>query len=165
MKNIVLLCLPFLIYASSCKEDSGDGDTMMEEMDTPAMTDASADIISVTVSGNENSYTFNVGIKSAETGCNQYADWWEVVSEEGTLIYRRILAHSHVNEQPFVRSGGAVKITEEQVIYVRAHMNNNGYGTKVFKGNVAQGFEPDTLEKDFASTLQTMAPLPTGCAF
>ncbi len=54
-----------------------------------------AEIVSVDFSGVEFNYTVNVGVLSPETGCNQYADWWELVSESGELIYRRILTHSH----------------------------------------------------------------------
>jgi|GEM_PF-2150998 len=91
-------------------------------------TKAYADVISVEVSGVDNNYTFSVGITSPDTGCEQYANWWEVISEDGQLIYRRILGHSHVAEQPFVRLGGKVKIDKQQVVIIRAHMNTSGYG-------------------------------------
>ena len=113
----------------------------------------------------EGNYTFSVEIRSPDLGCNQYADWWEVISEDGTLIYRRILAHSHVNEQPFTRSGGSVNITENQIVYVRAHMNNKGYGTVVFKGSIAGDFSENSLEASFASELASQEPLPGNCAF
>ncbi|GAA4271515.1 hypothetical protein GCM10022258_08090 [Aquimarina gracilis] len=126
---------------------------------------AQAEIVSVSVTGGENGYTFNVGIKSPDTGCNQYSDWWEVISEDGKLLYRRILAHSHVNEQPFIRSGGPVNITKNQMVYIRAHMNTSGYGEIVFKGSVEAGFTKNSLDKTFANPLETTDPLPSGCAF
>ncbi len=124
-----------------------------------------ADITSVKVSGSESNYTFSVGISSPDKGCQQYADWWEVISEDGELIYRRILGHSHVNEQPFVRSGGKVKIEKAEVVIIRAHMNTSGYGGEVFKGSVEGGFEQTDLSPDFAGGLEKESPLPTGCAF
>ena len=124
-----------------------------------------ADVISVQVSGNEGAYRFSVGISSPDTGCDQYTDWWEVVSQDGELIYRRILLHSHVDEQPFVRSGGPVAISSDTVVLVRAHMNTGGYGGAVFKGSVEAGFVETDLNRDFAADLAEEAPLPEGCAF
>ncbi len=125
----------------------------------------SANIVSVEVSGSENSYTFKVGIKSPDTGCDQYANWWEVLSEDGKLIYRRILGHSHVSEQPFLRSGGTVSIGEEQVVWVRAHMNNSGYGGEVFKGTAKDGFTKFDADTNFPKEIETESPQPNGCAF
>jgi len=122
-------------------------------------------IVSVSVSGNENAYRFSVGIQSPDKGCNQYANWWEVLSENGDLIYRRILGHSHVNEQPFIRSGGRVTISKDQVVIIRAHMNNSGYGVQTYKGSVMNGFDVFTTEADFANNLVNQQPLPSGCAF
>lgn len=122
-------------------------------------------MVSVTASGNENAYTFVVEIRSPDTGCEQYADWWEVITEDGELIYRRILAHSHVNEQPFTRSGGPVTIGPETVVIVRAHMYPTGYGGTAFRGSVNGHFEEIRLEADFAPELETTEPLPDGCAF
>ena len=124
-----------------------------------------AHIVSVSASGNENNYTFSVGIKSPDTGCKQYADWWEVISEDGELVYRRILGHSHAGEQPFVRSGGKVQIKEGQRVFVRAHMNNSGYGGIVFAGSVENGFAKVELDQSFGADLESMSPQPSGCAF
>ncbi|WP_159090871.1 hypothetical protein [Aquimarina aquimarini] len=159
MKNILVLCLPMLFYSMSCKEDNTIAEGDISE------PNFQAEIISVTVSGDEGNYSFAVGIKSPDKGCEQYADWWEVISDEGALLYRRILAHSHVNEQPFVRSGGPIAINKEQTVYIRVHMNTSGYSDKVFTGNVNQGFKKGTLESTFAVDLQTKEPLPDGCAF
>ena len=124
-----------------------------------------AKIVSVDVSGSENAFTFSVGVSSPDTGCDQYSNWWEVISENGELMYRRILAHSHVNEQPFVRSGGSVNIVNDQVVIVRVHMNTSGYSTKTFKGSVNNGFTAFDTEQNFATDLATQNPLPNGCAF
>jgi len=130
------------------------------------MTESSyADVISVYPSGDANLYQFNVEIASPDTGCDQYADWWEVLSEDGNLLYRRVLLHSHVSEQPFVRSGGPVPITADAVVYIRAHMNTSGYGGQVLRGSVTNGFEIIEIDSGFAADVETMAPLPDGCAF
>ena len=124
-----------------------------------------ADIVSVNVNGEQGIYNFSVTISSPDEGCNQYADWWEVISQDGELFYRRILLHSHVNEQPFTRSGGPVSIDSDTIVLVRAHMHPTGYGGLVMKGSVAGGFEPTELSADFASGLAETPPLPEGCNF
>jgi len=124
-----------------------------------------ADVTKVSISGNEGGYRFSVTLSSPDKGCNQYADWWEVISEEGNLIYRRILGHSHVNEQPFTRSGGGVDITSDQIVWVRAHMNNTGYGGKTLKGSKTLGFEEEEMPEGFALDMEGEKPQPDGCAF
>lgn len=124
-----------------------------------------SDVISVQVTGSAGAYQFSVGISSPDTGCDQYADWWEVVSEQGVLIYRRVLLHSHVDEQPFVRSGGSVVIAADTVVWVRAHMNKGGYGGYAFRGSVQDGFTQTELHPGFASELEFESPLPEDCAF
>jgi hypothetical protein len=81
------------------------------------------------------------------------------------LIYRRILGHSHVNEQPFIRSGGKINIIKNQIVIIRGHMNNTGYGTKAMKGSVSSGFVETTLDTNFAIELEQKEPLPGNCAF
>jgi hypothetical protein len=110
-------------------------------------------------------YQFDVQISSPDTGCDQYADWWEVLSEDGKLLYRHILLHSHVGEQPFVRSGGPIGVDANTVVFVRAHMNNGGYGGAALTGSASSGFETVKLESGFATEVESMPPLPEGCAF
>ena len=124
-----------------------------------------ADVIAVQASGQPGNYQFNVGIRSPDKGCSQYADWWEVVSTDRKLLYRRVLLHSHVSEQPFTRSGGPVPIEANTVVWVRAHMNNGGYGGAAFKGSVNNGFTQAMPEHGFAGDLSRQAPLPDGCDF
>ena len=126
---------------------------------------AYADVTAVNVSGTEGHYTFHVTIESPDTGCDQYADWWEVISPQGELKYRRILAHSHADEQPFTRSGGLVMVAEGEEVIIRAHMNPSGYGGRAMKGSVEKGFRSTVLDRDFAGSLEKQAPLPEGCAF
>jgi hypothetical protein len=151
---------------SFCSSDAKNATLSSEdEIESSETTDGKASITEVSFSGEENQYTFNVTISSPDLGCKQYADWWEVIDIDGNLIYRRILAHSHVDEQPFTRSGGPVAISENTEVYIRAHMNTTSFGTMVFKGSVAAGFASQNLEADFAKDVEKNEPLPTGCAF
>jgi hypothetical protein len=142
--------------------DSSPTPTPSLALDAPPLA---AEVVEVGVSGADDAYQFNVTVSSPDTGCDAFADWWEVVTLAGDLVYRRVLLHSHVDEQPFTRNGGPVAITSDQTIIVRAHMNTTGYGTRALRGSVAHGLHQVVLEPGFAAEAATLAPLPDGCAF
>ena len=156
---ILISSVTLFLMSYSCQSDNASEPINSESMQS------SANVTAVECTGQTNNYTLHVTIASPDTGCDQYADWWEVFTPDGSLIYRRILAHSHVDEQPFTRSGGIVAVTPDQEIIVRAHMNNLGYGTQVYRGNVGTGLIQDSLAADFAIALETTEPLPSDCAF
>ena len=132
----------------------------------PDSNGVGADVTAVRASGSPGAYTFSVTIQSPDTGCDQYADWWEVLTPEGELVYRRILAHSHVDEQPFTRSGGPVDVQASARVILRAHMSVGGYGGTAFAGSVGSGFSADpSLTAEFAPDLSEASPLPSQCAF
>lgn len=127
-----------------------------------------ADVIEVAVSGSPGAYQLAVTLRSPDTGCEQYADWWEVLDAEGNLLTRRILAHSHVDEQPFTRSGGPVEAGADDELWVRAHMHGeatrpDGYGGQVLRGRPDASFAP--ADASALPALHEQAPLPDGCAF
>jgi hypothetical protein len=142
-----------------------------KEVNAPAAAAAKAarpplaDVTRLQVSGSPGAYYFSVTIRSLDTGCAQYADWWEVVGADGKLLYRRVLLHSHVDEQPFERSGGPVSIQPDTTVWVRAHMNTSGYGGTAWRGSVKTGFAAATPPPGLAADAATQAPLPDGCAF
>jgi len=113
----------------------------------------------------EDFYTVRIGIASPDTGCTQYADWWEIVTPEGKLVYRRILSHSHVEEQPFVRGANKVQLDKDQEYYIRVHMNNTGYSRLGHQGSITSSFRSTELPEDFALDLAKEQPLPKGCDF
>ncbi|MEO1005134.1 MAG: hypothetical protein AAFW67_04620 [Cyanobacteria bacterium J06638_38] len=88
-----------------------------------------------------------------------------MVTPEGDMIYRRVLLHSHVDEQPFQRTGGIVAIQPQQEVIVRVHMSHSGYSTLAQQGTVASGFAATTLSPDFAIDLENVEPLPEDCVF
>ena len=151
--------------ATAAIEPTAEEETMPATPNITSKETPSADIISLDVSGDPGAYRFSVGVRSPDLGCEQFADWWEVIDEQGDLIYRRILLHSHTGEQPFVRSGGPVPIAPEDVVLVRAHMYPSGYGGVAYKGSIQTGFQEIELSPDFASELENTPPLPEGCAF
>ncbi len=144
------------IYRIAYKEDPSQEGAQVPE---------SSDVLAVRTVGGPNAYDFAVEVSSPDTGCDQYADWWEVVSESGELIYRRTLLHSHVSEQPFTRSGGPVPIDPDAVVIVRAHMHPGGYGGRAMKGSVGGGFAEWESGADFALDLEQAPPQPPDCGF
>lgn len=59
-------------------------------------------------------WTFIVTVSSDETGWNKYADAWEVRRvDTGEVLGTRVLAHPHVNEQPFTRQLSGVVIPDD----------------------------------------------------
>jgi len=149
MKMFLIFLLPILGFFF-CNDTKGDY----------------ADVIAVSVSGQSGDYHFSVKVKSPDTGCDKYCDWWEVLSEDGELLYRRILLHSHTDEQPFECSGGPVSADAQDTLIVRAHMNTKGYGGKAMRGTVADGFkEAKDIKADFAKDVENDKPQPSGCAF
>lgn len=127
--------------------------------------DPKADVVAVRAVAAGEGYQFAVTVASPDTGCRRYADWWEVLSEEGRLLYRRILFHSHADEQPFTRSGGPVPVGPDTVVWVRAHMHPGGYGGRAMRGSVNGGFRAENPPSGFGEALGNAAPLPEGCAF
>lgn len=126
---------------------------------------SSLGVLAVSTSGESGNYRFSVTLLSEDTGCERYADWWEVLTPEGDLLYRRILTHSHVDEQPFTRGGGPVGVTPAQTVIVRGHDNDRGYYAQGMRGSVEAGFATVALEPDFAPALAADPPQPNGCAF
>lgn len=76
-------------------------------------------------------YWFGVTVLHRDEGWDHYADKWDVVAPDGTVLGTRTLLHPHVEEQPFTRSLEWVKIpgTVQKVI-IRAHDSTHGYGGK-----------------------------------
>jgi len=131
----------------------------------PAGAPSTADVTAVSVSGDSGDYALAVTVRSPDTGCEQYADWWEVLDEEGALRYRRILGHSHISEQPFTRVGGPVPAAADERLVVRAHLSTGGYGV-AFAGSPAGGFQVATgVATGFAAGVEQDNPQPSGCLF
>jgi len=125
-----------------------------------------ADVRAVQVTGDPGAYVFSVTLQSPDRGWDQYADWWEILAADGTLLYRRILRHSHVEEQPFTRAGDPVAVAADQVLVVRAHLSTTGYGGDVLRGSPAGGFTVATdLPADFAAGVEAIPPRPEGCLY
>ena len=79
-------------------------------------------------------YRFDVTLKHSDEGWNHYADKWDVVAPDGTILATRILFHPHVNEQPFTRSLPEVKIPSNiHKVTIQAHDTIHEYGGKTIE--------------------------------
>ena len=68
-----------------------------------------ADVVEVQIRDlGENRFHIDVTLKHADEGWDHYADRWDVLAgggdATGDVLGSRVLAHPHVNEQPFTRS-------------------------------------------------------------
>ncbi len=151
--------LLFILMVSCNEKDAVVADVPSMEMELQE----DMAIEAVEVSGSDAQYIFKVTVRSPDTGCDQYADWWEVVTPDQALIYRRILTHSHVNEQPFTRQGSPVQVDANDPLIIRLHMNNTGYASNAMQGSVQGGFERAILEDGFGQALEDDAPQPPTC--
>jgi hypothetical protein len=133
------------------------------ESDTPAAP--KADVVAVEATGDPGATVVGVSIRSDDVDCTQYADWWELIADDGTLVYRRILDHSHPDEQPFLRTGDPIALDPARPLWVRAHLHPDGYGGATMHGSVSAGFVATAMPDGFAAGLATSEPLPTECLF
>ena len=168
MKLFISCGLMFFAYVMTCcssADNPSDVNTEIQEEETQETFGGLAEVVDVSVSRSDEQHTFSVTISSPDLGCKHYADWWEIIDLDGNLLYGRILDHSHVNEQPFTRTGAPITLDTNSMVYVRAHMNTTGYGDQVFKGSISDGFLSENLDVEFAKDLDKMAPLPGRCDF
>jgi len=164
MTRLATLLTLTLVLLAACGDDERPVSSPLDGGESPRPV-AEADVLGVEVSGDTGAYSFSVTVASPDTGCEQYADWWEVVTLEGELVYRRMSLHSHVTEQPFTRSGGPATIGADDEVVVRAHTNTGGYGGQTLRGSVVEGFEVHRPEARSAAALASSVPLPERCDF
>lgn len=89
-----------------------------------------ADVVGVKVSqSGPGVYRFDVSVAHDDEGWDHYANKWDIVALDGTVLGTRVLLHPHVGERPFTRSLGGVEIPADmQQVSVRAHDLVHGYG-------------------------------------
>jgi len=89
-----------------------------------------ADVTAVVAQPTGNgTWRFDVSVQHGDEGWDHYADQWEVLTPDGTVLGVRVLTHPHVNEQPFTRSLSGVVVPEGlDTVVVRARDSVHGYG-------------------------------------
>lgn len=76
----------------------------------------------------DQSWRISATIKHADTGWDHYANGFEVLAPDGTLLATRVLHHPHVNEQPFTRSVSVA--IPKGVSYVSIRAIDSVHGSK-----------------------------------
>lgn len=125
-----------------------------------------ADVVGLRLEEGAEGFTFWVTVQSPDEGCGRFAAFWEVVDERGeSLLLRRILAHAHVDEQPFTRAAGPLRLQPDARVVVRAWMRPGGYGGQALRGSLREGFASWTPPPGFGEALAAEGPQPEFCAF
>ncbi len=104
-----------------------------------AATAGEADVVAVKVRpGGAGVYGFDVTVRSKDSGWDYYAERFEVVAPDGTVLGTRVLFHPHETEQPFTRELDSVRIPPAITqVAVRAWMKR-GAQTKAAGGATMQ---------------------------
>ena len=76
--------------------------------------------------------SLHVTLSHPDTGWEHYADGWEVSTPAGEVLGLRVLAHPHVQEQPFTRSLPVDVPEGVTALHIRARCNRDGWGDQVY---------------------------------
>ena len=119
----------------------------------PKHPDADVIFVKATYNANSDTWIFDVTIQHPDTGWDDYADGWNLVTTDGEILktnldspFTRLLTHPHVDEQPFTRSQSGIVIPEGVTqINVRAHDIVDDFGGAEIMVDLSQdqgaGFE------------------------
>ncbi|MCD4685792.1 MAG: hypothetical protein K8S97_07635 [Anaerolineae bacterium] len=96
-------------------------------------------------------WTLHVTVAHPDTGWDDYADGWDIVLPDGTVIkpnladpFTRLLLHPHETEQPFTRSQSGIVIPAGVThVTVRAHDLVDGWGGREVVVDLTADSGPD----------------------
>ena len=92
---------------------------------------------------NDRTWAVQVTLRHHDTGWRHYADAWRVVSMEGKVLATRTLFHPHVDEQPFTRGLGAVRIPDGvQRVRIEAHDKVHGWTPRTIEVDLTRSKGP-----------------------
>ena len=94
-----------------------------------------ADVLTASAQRQGDGWRVTATVAHADTGWEHYADAFEVLLPDGTVLTQRILVHPHVNEQPFTRSTIEAVIVPAGIttLLVRARDNVDGHGGRTYE--------------------------------
>jgi len=83
--------------------------------------------------------SFTVTVEHADSGWDHYANKWDILLTDGTVVASRELMHPHENEQPFTRSLQNVPLPPGTTeVDLRAHDLVHGYGGRMARVSIPQ---------------------------
>jgi hypothetical protein len=125
LRQMRLGTLVFVVVAAACGGTDAESaatptgatpstttSTVADPPQARAPASGCADVINVAIETTDGGYKVSTTVRSADTGWEKYADLWEVRAPDGTVLGERVLAHPHVDEQPFTRSLSGVSIPD-----------------------------------------------------
>ena len=97
------------------------------------------EIVGAEVQRSGETWRFAVTLKHADTGWDHYADLWQVLSPDGTVLGERVLAHPHVDEQPFTRTQSGIVIPNGlDHVFIRARDTVHGFAQQTYRVDLAR---------------------------
>jgi len=120
LKNAVLGVITSLIMSFSVLSHAGEADVVDV-------------VITKTTDGN---FRIDATVLHDDNGWEHYANRWDVVAPDGTVLGSRVLAHPHDNEQPFTRSLTLAIPSNIETITIRANDSVHELGGKVMQVEV-----------------------------
>jgi hypothetical protein len=93
-------------------------------------------------------YRFDVTLLHDDDGeAPAYADWWQVNTEDGSELGRRVLTHAH-STAPFTRSHVLEIPDEITIVIIRGHDMQHGYGGQAMQVNLETGQVEAVMDTD-----------------
>jgi len=90
-----------------------------------------ADVVDVVITKTSSGdFRVDTTVLHDDNGWDHYADRWDVVAPDGTVLGSRVLAHPHDNEQPFTRSLTLSIPTNIKTVIIRANDSVHELGGK-----------------------------------
>jgi len=144
MNRVLTIMMLSMLTLTGCEalflgvEQEYDAPTpyVLDEEPVQMSSEANADVEFVRAVNNGGTWTFHVTVRHPDTGWEDYADGWDVVLPDGTVLksnpddpFTRLLLHPHETEQPFTRSQSGLVIPDGVTqVTVRAHDLVDGFG-------------------------------------
>ncbi len=91
-------------------------------------------VLDATATANANgTYVISATIFHKDEGWKHYANKFDVLGEDGSVLATRTLYHPHVDEQPFTRTISNVAVpVGTTTVTIRAHDSVHGNGSRTF---------------------------------